>query len=73
MDYILWLLGNDQAVSVHSMGAAFDPAFSAINCPDVAISMIKFKSGVTATVDVGYRSHYRYDLRAEVTIFRYYI
>merc|ERR1711976_38968 len=64
---VLALLGGDKAVSVFSMGSAFDPELKAINCPEISLSMIKFESGATATIDLGYRSKYGYDVRTEVS------
>ena len=66
VDFILWVLDNDKAVSVHSMGESYDASLKALKCPEVAVSMIKFASGVVATVDVGFRSKYGYDIRTEV-------
>ena len=66
VDFILWMLDNDKAVSIHSMGESYDASLKALKCPEVAVSMIKFASGVVATVDVGFRSKYGYDIRTEV-------
>ena len=71
-DMILWLLDDASPISVHTVGGCTDPEFQAIGEPDVATSVIKFDNGVIATVDVGFRCHYAFDVRSEVQMYIYF-
>eukprot|EP00057_Strongylocentrotus_purpuratus_P011395 XP_011665869.1 PREDICTED: uncharacterized protein LOC763709 [Strongylocentrotus purpuratus] len=65
IDLILWILG-EKPISVFAQGHAFNDATKAMNDVDQAAIVLKFPSGVLATIDLNREAVYGYDQRLEV-------
>ena len=65
VDMACWVVG-ERPVSVFAQGSAFDPEIGAIGDVDTAAIVLKFPSGVLASIDISRHSQYGYDQRLEV-------
>lgn len=66
IDLILWILG-EKPISVFAQGHAFNDAIKAMNDVDQAAIVLKFPSGVLATIDLNREAVYGYDQRLEAS------
>ena len=67
IDMVCWVLG-EEPVGVMAQGVAFDPEIKAVGDVDTIAIILKFPSGVLATIDLSRHSSYGYDQRLEVNI-----
>ena len=66
IDLITWILG-EMPQSVFAQGHAFNDDIRAMNDVDQASIVLKFPSGVLATIDLNREAVYGYDQRLEVS------
>ncbi len=66
IDMVCWIVG-EQPESVFAQGSAFDPEIKAIGDVDTIAIVLKFPSGVIASIDLSRHSQYGYDQRLEVS------
>lgn len=67
IDMVCWVLGEKPS-SVYAQGHAFHPEIRAMGDVDSVTIVLKFPSGVIATIDLSRHSSYGYDQRLEVNI-----
>lgn len=65
IDMVCWIVGEEPC-GVFAQGSAFDPEIGAIGDVDAVAIVLKFPSGVLATIDLNRHSQYGYDQRLEV-------
>ena len=65
IDLVCWIVG-EKPCSVFAQASAFNPEIAAIGDVDTAVIVLKFPSGVLASIDVNRHSQYGYDQRLEV-------
>ena len=66
IDLICWVLGEEPE-GVIAQGTTMDPEIAAIGDIDTIAIILKFPSGVLATIDLSRHSSYGYDHRLEVS------
>ncbi len=66
IDMVCWVVG-EQPVKVMAEGSAFDEGIRSIGDVDTVAIILKFPSGVIATIDLNRHSSYGYDQRLEVS------
>ena len=65
IDMVCWIAGKEPE-EVMAQGFAFDPEIKAIGDVDTVAIILKFPSGVIASIDLSRHSKYGYDQRIEV-------
>lgn len=65
IDMVCWVVG-EEPVGVLAQGVTFDPEIKAVGDVDTIAIILKFPSGVLATIDLSRHSSYGYDQRLEV-------
>ncbi len=65
IDMVCWII-EEEPCGVFAQGSAFDPAIKEIGDVDTVSIILKFPSGVLATIDLNRHSKYGYDQRLEV-------
>nr|XP_054768879.1 uncharacterized oxidoreductase YrbE-like [Lytechinus pictus] len=65
IDLVLWILG-EKPTSIFAQGHAFNDQIKAMNDVDQAAIVLKFPSGIIATIDLNRDAVYGYDQRIEV-------
>ena len=66
IDMVCWIVG-EEPVGVMAAGVCFDPEVKAIGDIDTVAIILKFPSGILATIDLNRHSNYGYDQRLEVS------
>ena len=66
IDMVCWIVG-EAPCSVFAQGSAFHPEINAMGDVDTVAIILKFPSGVIATIDLSRHSQYGYDQRLEVS------
>jgi len=66
IDMACWVVG-ERHEGVFAQGSAFDPEIGAIGDVDKVVIVLKFPSGVLASIDLSRHSQYGYDQRLEVS------
>ena len=66
IDMVCWIVG-EEPVGVMAVGVCFDPEVKVIGDIDTVAIILKFPSGVLATIDLNRHSNYGYDQRLEAS------
>ena len=67
IDIVCWIVGEEPC-GIFAQGSAFDPEIKAIGDMDTVAIVLKFPSGVIATIELNRHSQYGYDQRLEVGV-----
>ena len=67
IDMVCWVVG-ERPIGVFAQGSAFDPEIGALGDVDTVAIVLKFASGVLASIDLSRHSQYGYDQRLEVNM-----
>lgn len=67
IDMVCWIAGEEPS-GVFAQGSAFDPEIGALGDVDTVAIVLKFPSGIIASIDLSRHSTYGYDQRLEVNL-----